>query len=203
VDSRTLAAYERRAESIFTSHTTANRLAEFQHLLRWLLPGEPTADVGSGSGVVLTWLVERGFPAVGYEPVAALRELSLMAYPELDVRDAALPTLDVVQDKTFGNVVCSAVLMHLPLESIPSAIANLARILRPGGRLVMSYRRSRDGAEREDDGRLFTPIPPQLLTRSLQAAGLTELHQSTNEDTNRPGVTWTEVVAERNDVRAS
>jgi SAM-dependent methyltransferase len=126
-----------------------------------------------------------------------------MAYPELDVRDAALPTLDVVQDKTFGNVVCSAVLMHLPLESIPSAIANLARILRPGGRLVMSYRRSRDGAEREDDGRLFTPIPPQLLTRSLQAAGLTELHQSTNEDTNRPGVTWTEVVAERNDMRAS
>lgn len=166
-------------------------------LLAWLLPGEPTADIGSGSGVDLAWLVAEGFPAIGFEPVKSLRKLAVETFPEIEVRCSSLPDLVDVPDGAFGNVVCSAVLMHLPLESIPPAVDSLARVLRPGGRLLLSIRAGKAGAEREEDGRLFTPIPAELLEQSLRDAGLRTLHQSANEDQSRPGVTWTEVIAEK------
>ena len=49
----------------------------------------------------------------------------------------------------FANGLCSGVLMHLPREHLPPAVLTLARILKPGGRLVISYRESRSGSERE------------------------------------------------------
>lgn len=197
MDRRTLDVYEAQAETIFARLTTANREAQFDCLRQWLLPGKPTADIGSGSGVLLGWLAEQGFPSIGYEPVEALRTLTMESYPELDVREAALPELAGVPDEAFSKLVCSAVLMHLPLDSIRLAIINLARILRPGGRLVMMYRRSRDGAEREDDGRLFTSISTDLMDRSLRDTGLKLLQRSQNNDESRPGIIWTEVVAEK------
>ena len=203
MDRRTLDVYQEQAETIFARLTTTNRATQFDRLRQWLLPGEPTADVGSGSGMVLAWLTAQGLPSIGYEPVVALRTLTMESYPDLEVRDASLPDLAGVSDDAFGNVVCSAVLMHLPLESISLAIANLARILRPGGRLILTYRRSRGGEEREDDGRLFIPIPPELLDNALRDSGMTVLHRSQNEDQSRPGVVWTEIVADTAATRAT
>jgi hypothetical protein len=54
----------------------------------------------------------------------------------------------------------AGVLMHLPPEHLTPAVRTLARILKPGGRLVVSYRKSRSASETEPDGRLFAPIPP-------------------------------------------
>lgn len=146
MDRQTLDAYERQAEAIFSRHTRFDRTTHHERLLAWLRPGEPTADSGSCSGADLAWLVSQGFPAVGYEPGAGLRQLAIATFPEVDVGASSLPDLVDGPDGAFGNVVCSAVLMHLPLASILPAIASLSRILRPGGRLLLSYCPGKDGA---------------------------------------------------------
>jgi SAM-dependent methyltransferase len=197
MDSRTLDAYEWQAEKIFTRHTSFDRTTHHERLLDWRHPGEATADIASGSGTDLAWLVSLGFPAVGYEPVAGLRQLATATFPEIDVRESSLPDLEGVPSGAFGNVICSAVLMHLPSESIRPAIASLARILRPGGRLLLSFRRGKNGAEREDDERLFTPIAPDVLSTYLSELGLRALHQSKTEDPSRPGIIFNRLVAEK------
>ena len=197
MDRRTQEVYEDQAEEIFARHVTIGRKRHSAWMLAHLLPGEPTADIGSGSGIGLEWLKSQGFPAVGYEPARALRELSLDSFPGITVMDAALPDLAGIADNSFGNVVCSAVLMHLPLDSIFGSFVNLARILRPGGRLVLTFRTSNNQRDREDDGRLFTPISTELVDTSLRDADLELISRETNEDPSRPGIIWTSVAAEK------
>ena len=61
--------------------------------------------------------------------------------------------------------------MHLPAESIPASVANLIRILKPGGRLVLTFRHGYQGKEREDDGRLFTPLDLAEIATLAQQSG--------------------------------
>jgi SAM-dependent methyltransferase len=197
MDPQTLAAYEADAarQAAYQRSVTpgpVHRLAAaFFH------PGEATADVGCGSGRDTAWLVAQGFPAVGYEPVAAMREQARAAFPELDVRTAVLPDLAGIDDQAYANVLCNAVLMHLPAaEQIGAAVA-LARVLRRGGRLVLSFRGPRGGVEREPDGRLFAPIEPGRLVLLLESVGLAVLHREANAETSRPDVIWHALVAER------
>jgi SAM-dependent methyltransferase len=197
MDAQTIAAYEADAtrQAAYQRSVTpgpVHRLATaFFHI------GEPTADVGCGSGRDTAWLVRQGFPTVGYEPATAMRAEALAAFPDLHVQAAALPDLAGVPDGTYANVLCNAVLMHLPAAELIGAAVTLARILRPGGRLVLSYRGPREGMEREPDGRLFTPIVLGRLVLLLESVGLAVLHREENPDAARPDVTWHALVAER------
>ena len=166
-------------------------------ILRWFHPGGQTADIGSGSGINLDWLVKQGFPAVGYEPVAALRALSQREYPAIDVRDDALPDLATIPDGSYANVLCSAVLMHVPEESVALAVASLVRILELDGRLVLTYRHGYEGRIREADDRLFTPLDINRIGALLQESGASVKEQTIEDDPARPGVQWTVFHASR------
>lgn len=141
--------------------------------------------------------MSQGYRITAYEPATAMRAEALAAFPELDVRAASLPDLDGVPDHTFANVLSNAVLMHLPEPQVGPAIHALARILAPGGRLILRYRGPRAGIEREADGRLFSPIAPEHLARVLKEAGLKVLHTDATPDPARLDVLWHGVVAER------
>jgi SAM-dependent methyltransferase len=191
VDDATLDIYEREAEAIFRRHTSAGRQRAVAHFIG----GGATADIGSGSGRDLAWLNANGFPAVGYEPVAALRALCLAEFPDVTVFDAALPALEGIADASFDNVLCSAVVMHLPAESVPMAVKRLTQIVRPGGRLLVAFRRGLDGAERENDGRLFTPIEGEAVVAQLIDLGFVIREHVTENDPDRPGISWTVIAA--------
>jgi SAM-dependent methyltransferase len=119
------------------------------------------------------------------------------AYPGIDVREDSLPDLASAPDEAYANALCSAVLMHLPRDDLIAAVLSLARVLRPGGRLVLTYRPSQTGGDREADGRLFTPIPRGKLVLLLESAGFQVLLATQQPDTARPAVTWTAIVAEK------
>jgi hypothetical protein len=86
--------------------------------------------------------------------------------------------------------------MHLSREHPPAALT-LARILKPGGRLVLSWRESRSGSEREADGRLFTPIPHGELNLLLEAAGFRVLGSTHQPESERSQVDWNVLAAEK------
>jgi SAM-dependent methyltransferase len=98
-------------------------------------PGAPTADIGCGSGRDVAWLRDLGNQAVGYDASEGMLREARAAYPGIDVRHDSLPELASIPDGAYANVLCSAVLMHLPREDLITAAINLARILAPGGRL--------------------------------------------------------------------
>jgi hypothetical protein len=87
--------------------------------------------------------------------------------------------------------------MHLPRKNLGGAVRSLARILQPGGRLLLSYRSSAVATEREADGRLFTAIPPGQLMLHLDAAGLRVSKERQQLDAYRPDVRWFIFLAEK------
>jgi SAM-dependent methyltransferase len=92
----------------------------------------PYLDAGCGTGLNLRDL-PAGSTGLDINPrnVALLRQrLPLMSVVEGDVE--AMP----FADRTFGTVVCTEVLEHVPDPSL--ALAEIKRVLRPGGTVIGS-----------------------------------------------------------------
>jgi SAM-dependent methyltransferase len=103
-----------------------------------LVPGDRVLDLGSGPGVDLAALAGVVGPtgrAVGLDRSPAMTTASAAAAPDAAVvlgDGRALP----FGSGTFAGVWARAVLIHTPTPA--AAIAELARVVRPGGRVVLS-----------------------------------------------------------------
>lgn len=203
MDSRTVEVYETQATAFCARYREQEPVRLYEVLRAFFYPDALTADVGSGSGRDVEWLCRAGFPATGYEPAAAMRMEARLAFPQRDFQDATLPNLAGLPTAQFGNVLCSAVLMHLPREELITAVLSLARVLQPKGRLVLTFRESQGEGEREADGRLFTFIHRSKLTLLLEAAALHVLFTDRQPDSARAGVEWNVLVAEKSAIPAA
>ncbi|NJN17580.1 MAG: methyltransferase domain-containing protein [Oscillochloris sp.] len=197
MDHTTITTYDLHAERFAADQRAKTPQALYQVVLAWFLPAGRSADLGCGSGRDTAWLNAHGFQAVGYDASAGMLAAGRAAYPHLDLRQSALPDLAEIADGSYDNLLCSAVLMHLPPEALARAPVTLARVLRPGGRVVLTYRASREQAEREHDGRLYTAIDDDHFAQAMTAAGLTILWREHNDSDQRSDVRWHVVVAER------
>lgn len=201
MDEKTVNIYDEKAPVIVARHlahrtgTYPNRFEEA--VLTYFRVGEPTADIGSGSGRDTQWLRDLGFPVVGYDGSKGMLAEAQRLYPNEEFRYSLLPLLPEVPSESYTNILCSFVLMHLPTDELPVAIANLARILKKKGRLIVAFRPSRADGEREEDGRLFTPIDPEAMAGWMRDAGLEVLAMDTHPSDVYPASHWHLLVAER------
>lgn len=97
-----------------------------------LAPSDRVLDVGSGTGVTLSLLRERGMRAVGVDYSAALAGVAT-ASGAVTVGDAELVPFAI---GAFDAVVIECVLSALPDKA--AAVDEMRRVLQPGGRLAMS-----------------------------------------------------------------
>ena len=197
MDDQTLARYEADAAVIAARHRAYAPVRLYALVAAHFHPAGRTADIGCGSGRDSAWLAAHGYDVVGFDASPAMLAEAHATYPQLVLAEATLPALDTIPDASFDNVLASAVLMHLPAAALTAAATALARILRPRGRLVLSWRQSQTVGEREEDGRLFTDIPLGHLVRLLDAVGLAVTWRETRADEARPEILWHTVVAER------
>jgi len=99
--------------------------------------GRRILDAGCGSGPLAAALRERGAEVSGFDGSPAMIELArrrLGDEVQLEVADLAEPL--PYDDESFDVVVASLVLHYLEDWSAP--LAELRRVLRPGGRLIAS-----------------------------------------------------------------
>ncbi len=77
----------------------------------------PILEVGCGTGRTYEALARRlslrGFPYVGVDTSAAMRARASTRYPTVDLRSGDVHAL-VFSDWSFGSVVCTDLLQHLP-----------------------------------------------------------------------------------------
>jgi ubiquinone/menaquinone biosynthesis C-methylase UbiE len=96
-------------------------------------------DVGCGEGAVVRRLASAGARAVGVDPLAAALEKARRGGSD----DASAHYLEGVAqalpfaDESFDVVVFFNSLHHVPVESMDAALAEAARVLRPGGVLYV------------------------------------------------------------------
>jgi SAM-dependent methyltransferase len=168
MDASTLRAYDRNAAGYCDDWLNQPAPADIHALWRrFFTPGGASADIGCGSGRDVDWLNRNGYPCVGFEPSQGLRNEARRLFPDWRYEAGALPDLDALGTRTFANVVCETVLMHLPLAQIRPAVRALARTLGSGGTLYLSWRVT-DGCNlRDSAGRLYCAFPVDVVRDEL------------------------------------
>src|ERR1700761_2821180 len=92
-------------------------------------------DVGCGEGRFCRILTGLGIKATGIDPTDALLNMARQHHPDGDYRGGRAEALDFA-DASFDLVVTYLTLIDIP--DIRRAIAEMARVLRPGGTLLIA-----------------------------------------------------------------
>jgi trans-aconitate methyltransferase len=118
MDRSTVDAYQ-RSPAAFAEEWLNQPPPEDLHALvrEFFVPGW-CADVGCGSGRDTAWLVQQGFPTVGYDASDGLLSEARRRHPGIDFEMGQLPDLAAVGERTFTNVLCETVIMHLAAEIV-------------------------------------------------------------------------------------
>lgn len=163
--------------------------------------GARVLDIGSGSGRDLARLLLRGYDALGVEPTAALRALSVQFHPELAGRVLAgeLPNGLPELGGKFDGVLCSAVWQHLTTSQFFDAVYSIKNLLNPHGRVLVTVSGSRPGLDessRDEFGRLCTTINSDELSLLFARTGFQQIGRWTEPDSRGRGFDWTTLLFE-------
>ncbi|HEY5151771.1 MAG TPA: class I SAM-dependent methyltransferase [Mycobacterium sp.] len=103
----------------------------------WLLPraARDVLDLGAGTGKLTTRLVERGLHVVAVDPIAEMLELLSSALPDTPALLGTAEQIPLPDNSVDAVLVAQAWHWFDPER----AVAEVARVLRPGGRLGLVW----------------------------------------------------------------
>lgn len=99
------------------------------------LPAGAVLDAACGTGRHAAYLRGRGRRVIGVDASRAMLDRAAAKLPNADLRRGELTALPLADGEVAG-AVCALALSHL--AELGPAIAELARVLEPGGRLIVS-----------------------------------------------------------------
>ena len=153
----------------------------------------PILDVGCGpAGHVARYLADRGADVAGVDLSPISVEAARTRNPDLRFDTADMRALPHA-DASFAGIIAFYSVVHLRRPDIPAALAEFHRVLRPGGRLLMSMHGGQDEIGADDwfdrgvSVRVTLVTLPELASL-LEAAGftITAQHERHPEPTEHP-----------------
>lgn len=138
------------------------------------LDGRVVVDVGCGTGALVRWLTARGAAAVGVEIEPGTLARARAQPPAGDERyveggGEALP----LDDDSADVVVFQQSLHHVPAPSMDDALAEAARVVRPGGTVYVQ-----EPVARGEFFELLRMVDDETEVRALAQAALGRAHQA-------------------------
>lgn len=157
-------------------------------------------DIGAGTGRDAAWFVSLGHSVLAVEPTDELREGAQRLHPERSITwlKDQLPDLAQVKARSelFDVIMLNAVWMHLTETERADGMANVASLLKPGGRIMMSQRHGPIPKGR----RMFDVSGEETIAIAAQH-GLKNLYHkragSISAENMARGIEWTKLVFEK------
>jgi 2-polyprenyl-3-methyl-5-hydroxy-6-metoxy-1,4-benzoquinol methylase len=203
MDSKTIEYYAQNAGEIAARYESAiNGMAT--HFARAFAECNRILDIGCGSGRDMAYLHLLGKTVYGIDATAELVEHAQVLHPEL--RDliicTAIPSEAIPFGGGFDGILCSAVLMHIPLVHQRNAVCFRKACLIPGGRLLYSVPSKREDvisdSQRDITGRLFIADCKDRLQQLFEENGFVLLEEWINSDSiGRGDVEWASFLMKR------
>ncbi|MCW2776692.1 MAG: methyltransferase [Frankiales bacterium] len=136
----------------------------------------PVLEVGCGPGRVAAHLAGLGLDVAGLDLSPGMVEVARREHPGLQVDVGDLTALPH-PDASLAGVVAWYSLIHVPTAELPDAVAELARVLRPGGLLLLAFQvgdtdRVHDRPYGHDVPLVSHRLQPDRVTALLAASGL-------------------------------
>ena len=135
----------------------------------------PACDLGCGPGHVARYLHERGVRVVGLDLSPAMVELARRLNPGIEFRQGNMLSLDI-EEGAWGGIAAFYSIIHVPRTEIAVALAEMKRVLRPGGLVLLAFHVGDETVHLDEwwgqrvslDFRFFRP---EEMAGSLRAAG--------------------------------
>ncbi len=138
------AGYAEKADKLAAQYESVTFEQVHAAILPYLPPPGRALDIGAGTGRDAAALTSRGFAVTAVEPTAELRAHGhrLHAGKGIVWIDDMLPDLVAVTalGERFDAIFLTAVWMHFDADERSRAMANLAALAAPGGRMIMTLR---------------------------------------------------------------
>ncbi len=152
---------------------------EIRHRLEAYVPllagHEPVLDLGCGRGELLALLAEAGIEATGVETDPALAAACRRRGLAVETGDVLVALADR-DDASVGAVTAVHLLEHLPTPLVARLLAEVRRVLRPGGVCVVEVPDPETlrvgGSEFWLDPTHVRPLPARTVEVLARAAGL-------------------------------
>jgi SAM-dependent methyltransferase len=137
----------------------------------------PVADVGCGPGRITAHLRGLGLAAVGLDLSPGMVAVGRRDHPGLPVAVGSMTALPFAA-ASLGGLVAWYSVIHVPDEALPGVFAGFARVLRPGGVLLLASH-SGEGSTLKTEGYGGHPMAvrvhrrtPERLAAAVEDAGL-------------------------------
>jgi SAM-dependent methyltransferase len=145
----------------------------------------PVLEVGCGTGFVTAELVDLGVDVSGLDLSPGMLEVARRQLPNVRFEVGSMLALPHPND-AFGGVLAWYSTIHVPDDLLPAALAELARVVRPGGHLSLGFQvgdeplrmTSAWGHELE---LVFHRRQPDQMARLLADAGAPVMVRTTRE----------------------
>lgn len=147
-------------------------------------------DVGCGSGRDSRAFVDTGFVVTAIEPSENLARVAEgIIGQEVERRRVQ----DVTEQGVYDGIWACSSLLHIPHDEQPGVIFRLARALKPGGYLFVSYKYGHE--ERVADGRFFADMTYARLGLILEYARFRPLEMNLTDCRGLP--LWLNALCEK------
>jgi SAM-dependent methyltransferase len=137
----------------------------------------PVADLGCGPGHLTDHLHRLGLDVSGVDLSPEMVAVARRAFPALSFSVGDMTQLDI-RSASLGGVVAFYSIIHLPTDRLPVAFGEFARVLAPGGQLLLAFQAGTGELHHVDDwhGHRVSMDAyrrdPGEIARLLTAAGL-------------------------------
>lgn len=137
----------------------------------YLPVGGRVLDAGCGTGRDVAAFAEAGFEVDGVDLSSELLSIALDACPTAtfglgDIRDMPF------EDGTFDGVWAMASLVHLDHAGVEEALAEIRRVMKPGGWLFVTLKADEFDSSRWEGDRWFSFWTPETAQSMFKSVGL-------------------------------
>lgn len=107
-------------------------------------------DMGCGPGQVARYLYDIGAKVCGIDLSPVMVEQARRLNPEITFRQADMLALADVADNSYGGIAAFYSIIHVRRPALNQALAELKRVLRPGGALLLTFHIGQEIIHRDD-----------------------------------------------------
>ncbi|HYX41140.1 MAG TPA: methyltransferase domain-containing protein, partial [Pyrinomonadaceae bacterium] len=135
----------------------------------------PVCEIGCGPGQIARYLQDRGVNMRGLDLSQEMIKFASQLNPDISFARGDMLALELPRASLAG-IVCFYAIIHLKRADAPRALAEMHRVLKPGGKLLLSFHRGVGELHREEwydmpvsiDVALFEP---EEMAGYLETAG--------------------------------